>query len=123
VSPDQPAEGEPGIRVRRDGDQVDVVVDCEIDLSTEPALRRVVSGVLRGGPVKLTLDFCRSTFVGVPGLNVALSALRRVGSGSPRVRVRGDRRVRRLFEAARASDRVQLEDCPDPPAAPGSLRG
>jgi hypothetical protein len=117
VTLEQPAEDEPGIRVERDGDEVDVVVDCEVDLSTEPALRRVVNRALRGGPVKLTLDFCRSSFVGVPGLNVALSALR---SASPRVAVRGDRRVRRLFEAARVSDRVQVEDCPpDQPSAPG----
>jgi hypothetical protein len=70
--------------------------------------------------VKLTIDFCRSSFVGLPGVNVALSALRRGGSAPPRVNVRGDRRVQRLFKLGRVSDRVQLEDCPDQPA-PKSL--
>jgi hypothetical protein len=124
VEPDQPAESEPDIGVLRHGDDVEVIVDCDVDLRTEPALRRVVGGVLRGEPVRLTLDFCRSSFVGVPGLSVALAALRRAGSSvSPRVRVRGDRRVRRLFEAARATDRVEFEDCSDQPVKRRPLTG
>lgn len=103
----------PGIRVERDGDEVEVQVEAEIDLSTEPALRRAVSAALRSRPARITLDFCRSSFVGLSAVTVALGALHR-DSAAPRVKVRGDRRLQRMFRIGRVSEQVQLEDCPDP---------
>ena len=72
-----------------------VVLDGEIDISTCPAIRRLLMAAISGGNVHLAVDMSGVTFIdagGIGGLVAAANRARRAGGGlsllapSPQVR-------------------------------------
>ena len=85
-----------------DPPSVTVVLDGEIDVATEPAIRRFLMAAISGGDVHLAVDMSGVTFIGAAGIGVLVAAANRARqAGGGLSLVAPSRQVRRLLGVLR----------------------
>ena len=76
-----------------------VVLDGEIDISTAPAIRRLLMAAISGGNVHLAVDMSGVTFIGAAGIGVLVAAANRARqAGGSLSLLAPSRQVRRLLD-------------------------
>lgn len=93
--------------------RLDALLSGEIDLATVSELEQALEGHLASGPALLVLDLREVTFLDSSGLRLLLRLdERQRDAGARMVLVRGNRRVRRVFELTGAAKHLEMVEDP-----------
>ncbi len=112
------------IEVQRDGDEVRIVLDGEVDIGSADDLEEVLLAAEASKPRVIYLDLRRLEFLDSTGLRVIISSeLRTSVDGQRLVLIPGPERVQRLFAMTGTAEFLHFADEEHPPDNVTDLRG
>jgi len=91
-----------------------VVVGGEVDLSTAPELKEVLTGVIDGGSRFVLVDLSRATFIDSTTLGVLMGAVKRVRPEGGEIAIAcDDPNIRKIFEITLLDRVFSIFDTPE----------
>jgi anti-anti-sigma factor len=99
------------VTAERDGDDVRVLFEGELDIAGAPEAEEALHGVEADGAANVTLDLRGLTFMDSTGLRLVVAANRRAEEQGRTLRVvRGPAAVQRVFELTGLEDKLPFVD-------------
>lgn len=106
--------GVPGplrIDSRREGDQIVVLLNGELDLASAPDLERELREAEAENPTRVVIDLSGLGFMDSTGLQALLRTRERASGGTYELALRrGPHQVQRVFELTKTVDAFSFED-------------
>jgi anti-anti-sigma factor len=111
AAPDAPVPGQLVIESRTEGEDVILLLQGELDLTSAPVFERELRVAESTNPGRVVIDLSRLEFMDSTGLRALLLARERAQTNSHRLALRrGPRQVQRVLELTKTVDAFDFAD-------------